>query len=89
MNGTQGSLLTAGSTDATVIVLTDVDYNEKKNFFVKVVSGTIKLGIGAEAAAANHGWTSSDVVLPFSCKNGELYFDAASALDTFVVTATP
>lgn len=89
MNGVQGALFTAGSTDATVIVLTDIDYNEKKNWFPKVVSGTVKFGVGAENAAANHGWTSSDVIPPFNCKNGELYFDAASALDTFVITACP
>jgi hypothetical protein len=89
MNGTQGSLFTAGSTDATSIVLTDVDYNEKKNFFVKVVSGTVKFGTTAALASANHGFTSSDVIPPFHCFNGELHFDAASGADTFVVTATP
>lgn len=87
MNGASGSLFTAGSTNATVIVLTDVDYNEKKRWFIKVVSGTIKFGIGSEAAAANHGFTSSDVVPIFECRNGELYFDANNAADTFVITA--
>lgn len=89
MNAVQGALITAGSTDATVIVLTDIDYNEKKNFFPKVISGTIKFGTSAVNAAANHGFTSSDVIPPISCKNGELYFDASNAADTFVLTATP
>lgn len=89
MNIEQGKLNTTGSTDATVIVLTDVDYHENKIWFPKVISGTIKFGVGAVAAAANHGWTSSDVIPPFSCRNGELYFDANNAADTFVITATP
>lgn len=89
MNGATNQLFTAGSTDPTVIVLTDVDYNEYKRWFPKVISGTIKFGIGSDAASANHGFTSSDVIPPFNCKNGELYFDAASALDTFVISATP
>lgn len=88
MNAVQGELITAGSTDETVIVLTDVDKNEIKNFFPKVVSGTVKFGVGDVPAAA-HGWTSSDTIPPFSCKNGELYFDAAADTDTFVLTATP
>jgi hypothetical protein len=88
MNAVQGELITAGSTDETVIVLTDVDKNERKTFFPKIISGTVKFGVNDVAAAA-HGFTSADVVPPISCFNGELYFDAASALDTFVLTATP
>lgn len=88
MNSTQGALITSGSTNATQIVLTDVDHNEKKNFWIKIVSGTVKFGTSAALAAANHGWGSTDTVLPFSCMNGELYFDAASDADTFVITAT-
>lgn len=89
MNGVQGQLLSAGSTSPTVIVLTDVDYNEKKRWFAKVVSGTIKFGVGSSAASGNHGFTSSDVIPPFDCRNGELYCVQASGADTFVITATP
>jgi hypothetical protein len=88
MNAVQGEIITSGSTNVTQLVLTDVDKNEKKRFYIKVVSGTVKFGVGNVIAAA-HGWTSSDVVTPFDCFNGELYFDAAGAADTFVVTATP
>lgn len=89
MNGQQGVPFTAGSTDATVIVLTDIDFHENKNWFIVVTAGTVKFGTSAAAAATAQGWTVGDVVTPFSCRNGELYFDAASALDTFVITATP
>lgn len=88
MNAVQGELIAAGSTDVTALVLTDVDKNERKNFFIKVVSGTVKFG-KSDVIAAQNGWTSDDVIPPYSCFNGELYFDAASAFDTFVVTATP
>jgi hypothetical protein len=88
MNAVQGELITAGSTDETVLVLTDIDKNERKVFFLKVISGTVKFGVNDVHANAK-GWTSSDTIPPISCFNGELYFDAASAADTFVVTATP
>lgn len=87
MNAVQGELITAGSTNPTQLVLTDVSGNEKKSFFIKVVSGTVKFGVGQVIAAA-HGWGSSDTVLPIECYNGELHFDANNAADTFVVTAT-
>lgn len=87
MNTLQGALMTAGSTDATQIVVTDADYNEIRNWHITVISGTVKFGIGAVAAAAGHGWAAGATVCPFRCKNGELYFDAASALDTFVVSS--
>ncbi|HUQ67171.1 MAG TPA: hypothetical protein VM101_13500 [Flavitalea sp.] len=88
MNAVQGELITSGSTNTTQLVLTDVDKNERKAFFMKVVSGTVKFGVNDAIAAAN-GWTSSDTIPPISCFNGELYFDATGASDTFVVTATP
>lgn len=88
MNAVQGEEIIAGSTNVTQLILTDVDRNEKKTFFPKVLSGTVKFGVGDVIAAA-HGFTSTDVVPPISCMNGELYFDAASALDTFVVGSSP
>jgi hypothetical protein len=89
MNAVQGELITSGSTDATVIILTDVDRNERKAFFPVVISGTVKFGTSAVEAATNHGWAVGDVIPPISCFNGELYFDAAGATDTFVITASP
>ena len=88
MNAVQGELITSGSTNATAIVLTDVDKNEQKVFYPKVVSGTVKFGKD-EVTANAHGWTSSDVIPPFYCANGSLYFQAAADTDTFVLTATP
>jgi hypothetical protein len=84
MNVVQGELIAAGSTDETVLVLTDVDKNEKKSFYPKVISGTVKFGVNDVPASAV-GYTSADVVPPFHCFNGELYFDAASTLDTFTL----
>ena len=89
MNAVQGELITSGSENATVIILTDVDRNERKAFFPVVITGTVKFGTNAVAAAANHGWAAGDVIPPISCFNGELYFDAASDADTFVITAAP
>ncbi len=89
MNGTQGTTFTAGTTEATIIVLTDVDFHENKNWFIVVTAGTVKFGTTAVIAASAKGWTVGDVIPPFSCRNGDLYFDAASGADTFVVTCTP
>jgi hypothetical protein len=88
MNAVQNETVTAGSTNETVLVLTDVDQNERKAFFPKVLSGTVKFGIGDIVTNAK-GWASTDTIPPMSCKNGELYFLAANAADTFVVSATP
>lgn len=85
MNAVQGELitgLTAGA--ATQIILTDVDRNEKKSFYLTVVSGTVKYGVNGVHANA-HGWTAE--ASPISCLNGELYVKAAAATDTFVITA--
>lgn len=86
MNAVQGEVITSGSTNVTQLVLTDVDRNESKSFFIKVITGTVKFGVGDVIAAAK-GWTSSDTIPPFTCLNGRLYFDAAADTDTFVVTA--
>ena len=89
MNVAIHALVTAGSTKETQLVTTNKDGNIKSSsyqtHFVKVVSGTVKFGVNGVHADA-HGWTSSDVVPPITCLNGELYFKAASALDTFVVS---
>lgn len=87
MDVVQGELITAGSTDATQLIFTDIEGPEKRNFFPVVVSGTVKFGTSAAAVATNHGWAAGAVVPPFEAYNGGFYFDAASALDTFVITA--
>lgn len=85
MNAVQGELITGLTADtATQIILTDVDQNEGKSFFLTVVSGTVKYGRNAVHENA-HGWTGE--ASPISCKNGELYVEAAADTDTFVITA--
>jgi hypothetical protein len=87
MNGVQGELLTTGTTAETPVTLTDVDKNERKTFYPKVISGTVKFGVNDVPTVAQ-GFTSTDVVPPISCFNGELYVLQASGADTFVLTAT-
>ncbi len=90
MNAVQHEVITAGAGFATAeeLVLTDVDQNERKAFFLRVLTGTIKVGVNDVTANA-HGWTSSDTVPPISCKNGELQFTAAASTDTFILSASP
>ena len=87
MNGVQGEELTLGTTSAVNIVLTDVDKNEKKTFFIKVTSGSVKVGVGSIAAGAK-AWGTTDTVNPYNCFNGELYVQGGAS-DKIVVTATP
>lgn len=82
----QGELITTGTTAATVLTLTDVDTNEAKDFFIKVVSGSIKFGVDAIATNAN-AFASTDTIPPIRCYNGHLYFKGGAA-DTFYVTAS-
>jgi hypothetical protein len=85
MNTVSGALVTAGSTDVTQLLVTDKPrQSEILTFYIKIVSGTVKFGIGTVSGSA-HGWTSTDGNIVFECKHDELYFDAASAVDTFVV----
>lgn len=86
----QGQLVTTGSTDTTQILITDLIVDgAKRNFFIKVVSGTIKFSVDTvPVPATQNGYTSADTVPPFECYNGHLYFLAASGADTFVITAT-
>jgi hypothetical protein len=86
MTGVQGETITTGSTAATVIALTDVDYNEPKDFFIKVVSGSIKFGVDSIATNAT-AFASTDTIPPIRCFNGHLYFKGG-ATDTFYVTAS-
>jgi len=85
MNTVSGALVTAGSTDVTQLLVTDKPRQaETLTFLIKIVSGTVKFGIGDVTASA-HGWTSTDGNIIFECKYNELYFDAANGADTFVV----
>ena len=85
MNALTGEVITAGSTDVTNIIITDKPYESHfHTFFIKVLTGTVKFGIGGIDADAK-GWTSTDTIPPLTCAKNDLYFDAASALDTFVI----
>lgn len=83
MDAVLGELVTAGSTDPTQLVVTDVDDGSAYEFMITVISGTIKFGKGSVHANA-HGWGAGDVVF-FNCSPREIYFEAASSNDTFVV----
>lgn len=87
MTGVQGETLSAGTTNATVVTLTDVDTNEPKDFFIKVISGTIKFGVDSIASGAT-AFASTDTVLPYRCYNGHLYVKQTSNGDSFYLTAS-
>lgn len=84
-----GQVAEAGSTNDTAIVATNSDGKSVGDgyltFFIRVITGTIKFGVGSVHADA-YGWAAGEDVHPITCINGELYFKAASATDTFVIT---
>lgn len=85
MNTKCGQVVTAGGTSATDLVVTDKPFQSQTlTFFIKVLTGTVKFGIGGVDAAA-YGYTSADGNIIFECGRHELFFQAASGADTFVV----
>lgn len=98
MNAVTHQTITAGTANATNIVITDIigTMMERANsqgtlvpvraavFFIKVISGTVQFGVGSIDANAK-GWTSSDVIPPLTCGLTELYFKASGGSDTFVI----
>ena len=85
MNTKSGQVVTAGSTDVTQLIVDDKPIQSTiLTFYIKVLTGTVKFGIGGVEAAA-YGVTSADGNWIMECKREELYFDAASGTDTFVV----
>jgi hypothetical protein len=88
MDAKLNEVITAGSTNETQLKFTDrwiSDYRQVVTFYIEVITGTVKFGVGA-AGAAQDGLTAGEKLI-LSCYNGELYFDAASGSDTFKVTA--
>jgi len=83
-----GDLVPAGSTSATPVLITDALAAERGEkiitYTVEVVSGTIKFGVGS--IGANSYGNPVGAKRMITCKNGELYFQAASGADTFVIT---
>lgn len=83
-----GRLITAGSTDDTILnLVTDLPEFIGPEIIVaiKVVSGTVKFANG-ESASANQGMTSADgVFYTFHSVNCPLHFDASNAADTFLI----
>lgn len=94
MNVSLGELKVAGSVNATPVVLTDSAdvpgvFGDPVVHRIKVISGSIKFGVAGIHAGAKV-WIPADTdneSLKITCKNGDLYFQANSALDTFVITA--
>ena len=89
VNVRNGDLVTAGSTTATPIYITDASDAEQRGrvitYTITVVSGTIKFGVGSVGANSAANVATTKILI--TCKNGELYFQAASGADTFTVTA--
>jgi hypothetical protein len=89
MNVAIGELASTGTTADTAITITNtagVALAGHLDFFLKVVSGTVKIGIGSIPTTAQ-GWTSSDVVLPVTCYNGKLHLKQAANGDTWTLSA--
>lgn len=86
MDVKQGQKASTGTTTATQINITDLIGPGPYDFFVKVITGTVKVGIGT-VPSTQHGWTSSDVVVPISGENGNLYVLQAANGDEFVIGA--
>jgi thiazole synthase ThiGH ThiG subunit len=84
----QGELGSTGAITATVISIANVPIGVELAFYIKVVSGSLKIGEGSVNASA-YAFTSADTVLPIFCKNGELYVQQAAVGDTWVMTAGP
>ncbi len=97
MNAVTHSTVTAGTTNATNLIITDaISYPGEQSvsgslqgkrlavFFIKIVSGTVQFGIGA-IDANSKAWASTDTIPPLTCPIDQLYFKAASGADTFVV----
>lgn len=89
MNVALGQTAQAGSTSDTAITVTDTDGNSVSDgyvtYFIRVITGTLKFGVGSVHADA-YGWGAGEDVHPITCFNGNLYFKAAASTDTFVVT---
>lgn len=88
MTGRVGQVLSIGSTNADVIIITDKRPESPTNtvtYFMKVESGTVQFSVGSAPNAANKAWASTDTIPPITCAPGELYAKQTGAGDTFIV----
>lgn len=91
MDAKQGELITAGSTNATELEVTDIEVSStsRVKFFISIISGTVKFSLTEAGLTSAHGWAAGDVVPPFEVRgSNSIWFDAASSADTFVINAT-
>lgn len=84
MNAVNGELVTAGTTNPTPLMITDATKNEPIDYYITVVTGTLKVGIGSVHANA-YPYPAGGKI-PIRCFNGQLHFVAGSGADTFVTT---
>lgn len=90
MNAKQGELVTAGSTNATELVITDLEVSStsRVKFFISVISGTVKFSLTEAGLASAHGWAAGDPIPPFEARGtNSIWFKAAGSSDTIVLTA--
>jgi hypothetical protein len=88
-SGVVGELISAGTTSAQVITITNLGNNQNKpiDHIIKIVSGTWKFGIGAVPGTA-HSYTtdSGNNVAIINCYPGQLWAQASNAADTITVS---
>lgn len=82
-----GDLVTIGSTTATPITVTNASIKggDFPTFTIIVVSGTLKVGVGAISANAYACPAATKIII--TCPNGQLYVQAGSNTDTFFITS--
>lgn len=85
MDVEQGEAASTGTTTDTAVTVTNASGSFELSFFVKCITGTLKIGKGSVNASA-HAFGPTDVIPPIGCKNGELHVQQGSAGDTWVVT---
>jgi len=84
MNTKSGQIVTAGSGVQQLIVEDKPGQASTLTYYIKVLTGTVKFGIGSVGATA-YGVTSADGVWIMECGREQLFYEAASGTDTFVV----
>jgi hypothetical protein len=78
-----GELITCDATDQGVTLNPPVNGNV--TFFIKVVSGSVKVGVNAVPATA-YPFATTDTVPPITCLNGQLHVKSTANTDTIVIT---
>jgi hypothetical protein len=87
-SGVVGQVITAGTTDAQVITITNIGNNRNKEIdhIVTVKAGTWKFGIGGVHTDAHEFTTTTgNNVAIICCYPGQLWGKASNAADTLFV----